>query len=68
MAEHEVDVLQAAHQRTQQETEQVQDIGGLTYLEHGQGVPVVFLHGIGGAARQFAPQVAHFGQRYRYRW
>ena len=65
MTERVAGVLQAAHQQTQQETDQVQDVGGITYLEAGQGVPVLFLHGIGGAARQFAGQVAHFGQRYR---
>ncbi len=65
MTEHEASVLQAAHQQTQQETEQVQDAGGITYLEEGQGQPILFLHGIGGAARQFGPQLAHFGKGRR---
>ena len=65
MSEHEASVLQPAHQRMQMETEQVQDAGGITYLEQGQGRPILFLHGIGGAARQFAPQLHHFGRRYR---
>ena len=58
-------ILQAAHQQTQQEWQQVQDAGGVAYLTEGQGVPILFLHGIGGAARQFAGQLAHFGRTHR---
>lgn len=61
----EVPVAQAAHQQTQQETQQVQDVGGIAYLAEGTGVPVVFLHGIGGAARQFAAQLGYFGRGRR---
>ena len=56
-------VPQPAHQRTQMEWEQVSDVAGIAYRTEGQGVPVLFLHGIGGAARQFAPQLRHFGAR-----
>lgn len=31
---------------------------GISYLEAGDGQPVVFLHGIGGGAESFAPQLA----------
>ena len=31
---------------------------GISYLEAGVGQPVVFLHGIGGGAESFAPQLA----------
>ena len=58
-------VPQPPHQQTQQEWEQVSDIGGIAYLTEGQGIPVLFLHGIGGAARQFAPQLAHVGRTRR---
>jgi len=63
----EARVDQAAHQRTQQEYEQVVSIGGIGYLEAGPAaaVPVMFLHGIGGAARVFQAQLDHFGGRYR---
>lgn len=41
--------------------------GGVTYLAAGapDAPPLVFLHGIGGAARQWAAQLAHFGGRFR---
>lgn len=58
-------VAQPAHQRTQQEWPQVSEAGGIAYLSEGQGAPVLFLHGIGGAARQFAGQLAHLAPRYR---
>lgn len=61
----EVAVAQAPHQQTQQETQQVQESGGVCYLSEGSGVPIVFLHGIGGAARQFAGQLRHFGRTRR---
>jgi pimeloyl-ACP methyl ester carboxylesterase len=58
-------VAQPAHQQTQQEWQQVQDVAGITYLSAGQGRPILLLHGVGGAARQFAPQLAHFGKTGR---
>ena len=41
--------------------------GRFTYLEAGPaaGLPVVFLHGIGGGARLWARQLDSFGSRYR---
>ena len=57
---HEAQVDEPPHQRTQQETEQVPTRGGITYLEAGAGVPVLFLHGIGGAARMWARQLDAF--------
>lgn len=65
MTQQTANVVQPAHQRTQQEWEQVQDVAGIAYGSIGSGVPVLFLHGIGGAARQFQNQLAHFGQHYR---
>ena len=65
MTEDIASVPQPAHQRTQQEWEQVQDQAGIAYRAEGTGTPVLFLHGIGGAARQFQPQLTHFGQRFR---
>ena len=32
-------------------------------LRAGAGVPIVFLHGIGGAARLWTPQIEHFSRR-----
>jgi 3-oxoadipate enol-lactonase len=64
-SERETLVLQPAHQQTQQETEQVQDAAGLHFLEDGQGLPVLFIHGIGGGARQFAAQLRHLRGRAR---
>ena len=42
-------------------------MGGISYLEAGppSAVPIVFLHGIGGAARGFRAQLDHFGGAYR---
>jgi 3-oxoadipate enol-lactonase len=64
---HQASVPQAAHQQTQQEYEQVVSLGGIGYLEAGaaSAVPIVFLHGIGGAARMFRAQLDHFGADYR---
>jgi 3-oxoadipate enol-lactonase len=58
-------VAQPAHQQTQQEWQQVQDVAGINYLSSGEGRPIFFLHGVGGGARQFAPQLAHFGRSWR---
>ncbi len=60
-----VPVPQPPHQRTQQEWPQVRDVEGMGYLARGEGDPILFLHGIGGAARQFTPQLAHFATRRR---
>lgn len=56
---HEVHVAEAPRQATQQEWDQVQVQGDITYLQSGRdGAPaIVFLHGIGGAARCFLPQL-----------
>ena len=64
--QHEANVPQAARQQTQQEYEQVVSSGGIGYLEAGPAaaVPIVFLHGIGGAARMFRAQLNHFGANY----
>lgn len=59
-AQHETRVDEAPHQGTQMDTEQVPTRGGITYLEAGEGVPVLFLHGIGGAARSWTPQLDAF--------
>jgi len=63
----EANVKQAAHQQTQQEYEQVVSSGGISYLEAGasSAVPILFLHGIGGAARMFRAQVDYFGATCR---
>jgi len=37
----------------------------LAYVEHGAGVPVVFVHGGGLDYRYFSPQMEPFGQHYR---
>ena len=34
----------------------------MTYLSQGEGPAILFLHGVGGAARQFGPQLEHFGR------
>ena len=68
MAEqHDARVEEPARQATQQEWEQVRVLGDITYLEAGPpgAPPVVFLHGIGGAARGFLPQLDHFGRAWR---
>ena len=62
--EHEASVVQPAHQ-LYMDYRQVHDLAGIKYLEEGQGVPILFLHGIGGGAHVFEPQLDHFGQRYR---
>lgn len=64
---HEASVPQAARQQTQQEYEQTVSQGGISYLEAGRptAAPLVFLHGIGGAARMFRRQLDHFGGDYR---
>lgn len=60
-------VAEGARQATQQEWEQVQVRGGITYLDAGSpaAAPVVFLHGIGGAGRGFLPQLDHFRATHR---
>ncbi len=65
--QYEARVPQAAHQQTQQEYEQTVSTGGISYLEAGppDAAPIVFLHGIGGAARMFRAQLDHFGASYR---
>ncbi len=65
--QHDASVPQAARQQTQQEYEQVASVGGISYLEAGapEAVPIVFLHGIGGAARMFRAQLDYFGAEYR---
>jgi 3-oxoadipate enol-lactonase len=65
--QHEASVPQAARQQTQQEYEQVVSPGGISYLEGGHpgAPPLLFLHGIGGAARMFRGQIDHFGADYR---
>lgn len=63
--EHEVCVTQPAHQIGQMDVRQVRETAGIRYLENGRGVPLLFLHGIGGGAALFRPQLDHFGQRYR---
>lgn len=37
----------------------------ITYLERGQGTPLVLLHGIGSAARSFAAQLDDLSSRWR---
>ena len=57
IVERTIDLAEPAHQRTQQETEQDPTLGRVTYHEAGSGPVVVFLHGIGAAGMQFAPQL-----------
>ena len=54
-------------QATQQEWEQVQVQGDITYLQSGpdDAPAVVFLHGIGGGARCFLSQLDGLQDRYR---
>ena len=40
---------------------------GISYLEAGAGQPVVFLHGIGGGAESFAPQLVVAGDTFAFR-
>ena len=65
--QHRASVPQPARQQTQQEYEQVVSPGGISYLESGrpEAPPLLFLHGIGGAARAFRGQLDHFGAEYR---
>ena len=65
--QYEASVPQAAHQQTQQQYEQTVSSGGISYLEAGRpdAAPIVFLHGIGGAARMFRAQLDHFGASHR---
>jgi esterase len=37
----------------------------LAYVEHGGGVPVIFVHGAGLDYRYLAPQMVPFGEQYR---
>ncbi len=60
-----IPVQQPPHQQTQQEWQQVATEEGVSYLAAGQGPALLFLHGLGGAARQFSPQINHFAARYR---
>ncbi|MDP9096143.1 MAG: alpha/beta hydrolase [Pseudomonadota bacterium] len=57
--------MQPAHQIGQMDVRQVREAADIIYLEEGEGVPILFLHGIGGGGPVFAPQLAHFGKRYR---
>lgn len=65
--ENEACVVQPAHQINQMDLRQVRDVAGIRYLEAGDrgAAPILFLHGIGGGARAFAPQLEHFGRSYR---
>ncbi len=39
---------------------------GITFLSSGTaGPPLLFLHGVGGGAESFCPQLRHFGARFR---
>ena len=66
-AQHSLHVAEPPRQATQQEWEQVQVRGDVTYLEAGppDALPVVFLHGIGGGARGFLPQLDGLRDAYR---
>ncbi|MDT7950195.1 MAG: alpha/beta fold hydrolase [Acetobacteraceae bacterium] len=63
--EHEIPVVQPAHPVVQMDVRQVRERAGIKYREEGEGTPILFLHGIGGGAAIFTPQLAHFGRRYR---
>jgi pimeloyl-ACP methyl ester carboxylesterase len=39
--------------------------GGVTYAQRGRGAPLVFLHGIGGDAACWQPQLEAFAEGYR---
>ncbi len=60
-----IPVQQPPHQQTQQEWQQVSTEEGVSYLTRGEGPALLFLHGIGGAARQFGSQLNHFAARHR---
>jgi 3-oxoadipate enol-lactonase len=64
---HEARVVQPPHQYNQMDVRQVRDVAGISYLEAGDlaAMPILFLHGIGGGARAFTPQLDHFGRNYR---
>ena len=62
--EHETSVVQPAHQ-LYMDYRQVREVADIRYLEEGEGVPILFLHGIGGGGHVFEPQLDHFGKRYR---
>ncbi len=69
MTEKQACVVQPAHQQTQQEVDQVQELAGITYRSEGAGPPLLFLHGIAGAARQFAGQLRFFAaERQAIAW
>jgi len=63
----EASVVQPPHQINQMDVRQVRDVAGISYLQAGNpaATPILFLHGIGGAADAFAPQLDHFGRDYR---
>jgi 3-oxoadipate enol-lactonase len=62
--EHQASVVQPAHQ-LYMDYRQVREVADIKYLEEGEGIPILFLHGIGGGAHVFEPQLDHFAQRYR---
>ena len=63
--EHEIPVVQPAHQIGFTDYRQVRAIADIKYLEEGEGIPILFLHGIGGGAHVFEPQLDHFSRHYR---
>lgn len=65
--QHEAHVAEPPRQATQQEWEQVQMQGDVTYLQSGpdDASAIVFLHGVGGGARGFLPQLDGLRDRYR---
>ena len=65
MTDYLATIPQAAHQANQQEWEQTVSTGGVAYDERGAGPPILFLHGIGGGARHFGGQLAHFAPTHR---
>src|SRR4051794_27071237 len=64
---HEACVVQPPHQYNQMDVRQVRDVAGISYLEAGDpaGVPILFLHGIGGAAKAVTPHLDPFRREYR---
>jgi 3-oxoadipate enol-lactonase len=64
---HEASVVQPPHQYNQMDLRHVRDVAGISYLEAGDPAApaILFLHGIGGGAPAFAPQLEHFGRDYR---
>ncbi|MBV8911613.1 MAG: alpha/beta fold hydrolase, partial [Acetobacteraceae bacterium] len=64
---HEACVVQPAHQYNQMDVRHVRDAAGISYLEAGDPATtsILFLHGIGGAAKAFTPQLDYFGRMYR---